>query len=62
MRERGDGDQLQGAHFPKEAMLIEVYLRQAFTRILKRAGLRRVRLHDLRHSYASNLLQAGAPI
>jgi integrase len=38
------------------------YVRESFTRVLKRAGLRRVRLHDLRHSYASNLLQAGAPI
>ena len=38
------------------------HVRERFGRILKRAGLRRVRLHDLRHSYASNLLQAGFPI
>ena len=31
-------------------------------RVLRHAKLRRVRLHDLRHTYASLLLQAGEPI
>ncbi len=31
-------------------------------RLLRHAGLRGVRLHDLRHTYASLLLQAGDPI
>jgi len=31
-------------------------------RLLKSAGVRRVRLHDLRHTYASLLLLAGEPM
>jgi len=31
----------------------------AFTRILRQAGLPHIRFHDMRHSYASLLLQAG---
>ena len=34
-------------------------LRKAFHRILIDAGLRRVRFHDLRHTFASLLLQQG---
>jgi integrase len=34
----------------------------AFRRLLERAGLRQIRIHDLRHTYATLLLQAGAPI
>lgn len=30
--------------------------------VLKRAGLRHIRVHDLWHTYATLLLQAGAPI
>jgi integrase len=30
--------------------------------VLEKADLRQVRVHDLRHSYATHLLQAGAPI
>jgi integrase len=37
-------------------------VRQAFGRLLERAGLRQIRIHDLRHTYATLLLQAGAPI
>src|SRR5262249_37670526 len=32
---------------------------RAFRRALEKAGLRRIRLHDLRHSYASILISAG---
>jgi integrase len=31
-------------------------------KLLRRAGLRKVRLHDLRHTYASLLLEAGEPM
>jgi integrase len=34
-------------------------LRKAFNRILVDAGLRRIRFHDLRHTFASLLLQNG---
>jgi integrase len=37
-------------------------LSNAWTRLLTLAGLRHVRLHDLRHSYASSLLQSGESI
>jgi integrase len=34
----------------------------AWGRLLTKAGLRHVRFHDLRHSYASSMLQAGETI
>src|SRR5262249_19763154 len=36
-------------------------LRRAFYRVLEKANLRRVRFHDLRHTYASLLIQTTAP-
>lgn len=35
---------------------------QSFERIIAKAGLRRIRLHDLRHTRASVALQAGVPV
>jgi integrase len=37
-------------------------LQGAWTRLLTRAGLRHIRIHDLRHTYASSQLQAGESI
>ena len=37
-------------------------LQRGFYPALDRAGIRRVRFHDLRHSWASNLLEAGENI
>src|SRR5262249_794410 len=36
-------------------------LRRSFYRGLARAGIRQVRFHDLRHTYASLMAEAGAP-
>jgi len=38
------------------------YMHSQFKTCLRRAGLRALRLHDLRHTYASLLLAQGAPI
>ncbi len=45
---------------PSGTRLDESNLRQAFDRCLKQARIRQVRFHDLRHSYASLLIQKGA--
>jgi len=37
-------------------------LQRGFLPALERAGVRRVRFHDLRHSFASNLLGAGIDV
>ncbi|HEY5170833.1 MAG TPA: site-specific integrase [Acidimicrobiia bacterium] len=34
----------------------------AFQKLVKRSGLPRIRLHDLRHTHATLLLKAGVPI
>jgi integrase len=38
------------------------WLTKQFTRLAKAAGLPRLSLHGLRHSYASNALRAGVPV
>ncbi len=35
---------------------------QAFERLVKNAGLRRIRLHDLRHTHATLAIKAGVPV
>jgi integrase len=35
---------------------------QSFKRLIKRAGIRTIRLHDLRHTHATLALQAGVPV
>jgi integrase len=42
--------------------LEERNVRTAFARVLAKAELRQIRIHDLRHTYATLLLHAGAPI
>ena len=36
------------------------YIRRVFRRMLIKAGLREIRLHDIRHTFASLLLSDGA--
>ena len=36
------------------------YIRRVFKRMLIKAGLREIRLHDIRHTFASQLLSDGA--
>jgi integrase len=38
------------------------FLRSVFRPLVKRAGVRPVTLHDLRHAHASHLLEAGVPV
>jgi integrase len=42
--------------------LEERNVRHVFGRLLEKAELRQMRLHDLRHTFATLLLQANAPI
>ncbi len=35
---------------------------QAFERLIEKAGLRTIRLHDLRHTHATLALKAGVPV
>ena len=43
-------------------VLEERNVRTVFTRLLEKAGLRHIRIHDLRHTFASLLLQQGESI
>jgi len=45
-----------------ETMASPEWLTKEFQRLASGAGLPRIRLHDLRHSYASSALAAGVPI
>ena len=46
--------------FNRSGKVIEQnYIRRVFKRILAKAGLREIKLHGLRHSFASQLLSAG---
>jgi len=47
---------------PDGAPLTRDRVKRPFWRATERAGLPRIRLHDLRHSYASQLVLAGVPL
>jgi integrase len=53
-----------GLVFTREdgSMIDPRWLTKQFTRLAKAAGLPRLSLHGLRHSYASNALRAGVPV
>jgi integrase len=60
----GGGWQDTGLVFTREdgSLIDPRWLTKAFTRTAKAAGLPRLSLHGLRHSYASNALRAGVPV
>lgn len=37
-------------------------LSQAFERLVRNSGLRKIRLHDLRHTHATIAVRAGVPV
>jgi integrase len=46
--------------FHRDGQVIEQnYIRRVFKRVLSRAGLREIKLHGLRHTYASMLASSG---
>lgn len=49
--------------FPHENGIVPIYgdvwRREVFVKALEKAGLRKIRIHDLRHTYASLLIQSG---
>ena len=57
--EKGKRERTHGAKPRGGTQIDPSNLRKIFNRLLADAGLRRVRFHDLRHSFASLLLQNG---
>src|SRR3954447_4911053 len=63
-RPRGAGDNAEDDRvFTREdgAPLHPDFVSQSFERTIRAAGLRRIRLHDLRHTHATHALRAGVP-
>ncbi|HMM49039.1 MAG TPA: tyrosine-type recombinase/integrase [Miltoncostaeaceae bacterium] len=58
---QGDTDYVF-AHYALGSILDPTALRRRFADALKRAGLRQVRFHDLRHTYGTAMAAAGAPM
>ncbi len=61
----GKSDIAEELVFPSEAgtpIEMNNFSERVFKPVLSRAGLRRIRFHDLRHTYGSLLIQAGASL
>ena len=46
----------------KGSLYTSEQFRRVFGKVLRKAGLRQIRIHDLRHTYASLLLSQRAPL
>ena len=46
----------------REGNIFPYWLNKAFKKACERAGIEDLRIHDLRHTYASRLVQAGVPL
>jgi integrase len=55
----GLGEAVEGIFYRQGAPMEQNYIRRVFKRILQKAGLRDIRFHDVRHTFASLLLSDG---
>jgi integrase len=61
--QEGKGGEIVETIFHREGKVIEQnYVRELFKRVLRKAGLRNIRVHDIRHTNASLLLSDGASL
>ena len=56
----GLGEAVEGLFYRQGAPMEQNYIRRVFKRVLEKAGLREIRFHDIRHTFASLLLSDGA--
>ncbi len=56
---RGKGEIVPAIFHRNEQQLEQNFIRRIFKRILVKAGIREIRFHDIRHTYASLLLSNG---
>jgi integrase len=57
---RGEGEVIETIFHRDGKQMEQNYIRRVFKRLLVKAGLREIRLHDIRHTFASLLLSDGA--
>ena len=55
----GLGEAVEGIFYRQGSPMEQNYIRSQFKRILQKAGLRGIRFHDVRHTFASLLLTDG---
>jgi integrase len=55
----GLGEAVEGIFYRQGLPMEQNYIRRVFKRILQKAGLRDIRFHDVRHTFASLLLSDG---
>lgn len=58
--EKGTGEVIETIFYRNGKHMEQNYIRRVFKRLLAKAGFREIRLHDIRHTFASLLLSDGA--